>query len=72
LKALNARHKRSEDVPQKSEERFRLIFENAKDAIFWADPKTGLIINCNRSAELLLEKKREEIIGFSQTTVHPP
>ncbi|MFH1563298.1 MAG: PAS domain S-box protein [Nitrospirota bacterium] len=55
-----------------SEEKFRLTFENARDAIFLADPQTGLINNCNKAAELLLEKKREEIIGFSQTKVHPP
>ncbi|MFQ6127026.1 MAG: PAS domain-containing protein, partial [Candidatus Heimdallarchaeota archaeon] len=64
--------KRAERVLRESEEKFRLAFENAMDAIFWADPKTGLITNCNKAAEILLEKKREEIVGCHQTTVHPP
>gem|GEM_PF-891039 len=64
--------KHSQEALRKSEEEFRLAFENAKDAIFWADPETGLIIRCNKAAETLLEKKREEIIGCHQTEVHPP
>lgn len=63
--------KRAEEALQKREEEFRLTFENAKDAIFWADPETGLIIKCNKAAEILLEKKREEIIGHHQTELHP-
>jgi len=57
---------------QESEEKFRLAFENAKDAIFWTNPETGLIINCNRAAKTLLEKKKHEIIGLPQTTLYPP
>jgi PAS domain S-box-containing protein len=46
--------------------------ENAKDATFWTDPETGLIINCNKAAEILLEKKKKEIIGYHQATFYPP
>ncbi len=56
---------------KESEERFRLIFENAKDAIFWLDPESGLIINCNRAAETLLDKARGEIIATHRSTLHP-
>ncbi|MFH1479460.1 MAG: diguanylate cyclase [Candidatus Omnitrophota bacterium] len=55
-----------------SEEESLLLFENTKDAIFWADPVTGVITRCNRPAEALLEKTKEEIIGFSHTLLHPP
>ncbi len=64
--------KKIERELKESEEEFRLLFETALDAIFWADPKTGLIINCNKAAETLLEKKREEIIGYPQAMLHPP
>ena len=64
--------KETKVILQKSEEEFRLLFENSKDAIFWADTKTGVIIKCNKVAEILLDKKREEIIGTHQTTLHPP
>lgn len=56
----------------KSEERFRLLFENAKDGIFWANPKTGIIIHCNKTAQLLLGKSRDEIVGHHQTKLHHP
>lgn len=64
--------KKSEKILKKSEEKFRLAFENAKDAIFWADTKTGIIVNCNKAAEDLLEKKRADIIGHHQSKLHPP
>jgi PAS domain S-box-containing protein len=56
----------------KSERLMRETFENASDAIFWADVETGQIINCNRTAEILLEKDKDEIIGTSQQSLHPP
>lgn len=61
-----------EKALQKSKEEFKLAFEDATDAIFWADPENGLIANCNKAAEILLEKKREEIVGYPQTAIHPP
>jgi len=57
---------------KESEEKFRLVFENVADAIFWADSKSGLIINCNNAAEVILGKKKSEIIGQHQTSLHPP
>lgn len=71
IRDINER-KKSEKILQKNEEKFRLAFENAKDAIFWADTKTGIIVNCNKAAEDLLEKKRSDIIGHHQSKLHPP
>jgi PAS domain S-box-containing protein len=64
--------KRGEEALQESEEKFRLAFENALDAIYWANPEIGLITDCNKAAETLLEKRRDEIIGQHQTRIHPP
>ena len=75
VKALEkdaADRRRAEEALIESEEKCRLTFESAVDAIFWADPETGLITNCNRAAEDLLEKTRDEIIGQHQTILHPP
>jgi len=72
LEEIETEQRRVEEALLESEEKFRLVFENAKDAIFWANPVTGLIINCNKAAETLLEKRKEEIIGHNQTMLHPP
>jgi len=52
-------------------EKFQVIFENASDAIFWSDPMSGKIVNCNKMAEVLLEREKQEIIGLSQAQLHP-
>ncbi len=62
---------RTEEL-HKSEKRFRLLFENAKDAIVWANPGTGNIIHCNKAAEELFERPRQELVGAHQTLLHPP
>jgi len=69
--AVEERRRKTETELRKSEEEFRLTFENAKDAIFWANPETGIIIRCNKAAEILLEKTRNDIIGVSQAALHP-
>jgi two-component system cell cycle sensor histidine kinase/response regulator CckA len=64
--------KRAELRLQRSEEEFRLTFEGASDAIFWAGAITGILINCNGAAAKMLEMPREEIIGKHQAWLHPP
>jgi PAS domain S-box-containing protein len=51
---------------------FRMIFENAADAIFIADVETGVIRDVNKAAERMLQLPRERIIGIHQTDLHPP
>ncbi|PKM97522.1 MAG: hypothetical protein CVU79_07745 [Elusimicrobia bacterium HGW-Elusimicrobia-3] len=50
----------------------RALFDGSPDAIFLADPKTGLILDANQAAERLLGRPIEEIIGMHQTALHPP
>ena len=64
--------KRTETALRENEERFRLLFEGANDAIFWANASTGVLTNCNPAAESLLGRDRSEIIGQPQSTLHPP
>lgn len=65
-------HVTIEQTLKENEEKLNLTIDNSHDAVMWADPQTGLIVNCNRAAELLLEKKRHEIVGHPITTVHAP
>lgn len=71
VKAYRARSTPKTEIIKLKEE-FSLAFENAKDPIFWADIETGIIINCNKAATSLLEKNKDEIIGFPQSTLHSP
>lgn len=64
--------KQVEHELRRREEEFRLTFEHSNDAIFWADPATGVIINCNRKAEALTGRSRDDLIGLHQSQLHPP
>ncbi len=63
--------KASREKVREEEAKFHLVFENAADAILWADIESGKIINCNIALETLLEKKKNEIIGQHFSTLHP-
>ncbi|MFB0555152.1 MAG: PAS domain S-box protein [Phycisphaerae bacterium] len=56
---------------QESENKFRLAFANAQDAIVWIDVESRVITNCNKAAEELFGKKRKEIVGQHHTTLYP-
>jgi len=50
---------------------YKMIFENIKTAVFVADTGTGEILECNRAAEEMIDRSRDEIIGMHQTKLHP-
>ena len=56
---------------KESENKFRLAFANAQDAIIWIDGETGTITNCNKATEELFGRKRREIIGQHHTAFYP-
>ncbi len=64
--------KKAENALRESEERFRVLFEGAPDAIFLADPESGKILEANRAASRLLAKPIEAIVGMNQAELHPP
>jgi len=64
--------KRAEEALKESEERYRIQFEESLDAIFIADAKTGILVDCNRAAARLVGREKSEIVGKHQSILHPP
>ncbi len=54
-----------------AETRYRMLFEQLGDAVVVADVETGTIVDCNRRAERLFGKSREQLVGIHQTELHP-
>jgi len=54
-----------------SEQRYRALFEQARDAIFLADPDSGRILDVNDQGEALLRRPRQQIVGLSHDALYP-
>lgn len=72
LTAVAFRRIQDDLAVRESESRYRSLFESASDALFVADPATGILVDANQRAEELLGRPRSAIIGLHQTEIHPP
>ena len=61
---LEEKHEAAEDALRESEERYRALFETAKDAIFLTD-ETGRFVDVNEAACNSLGYSREELLKLS-------
>jgi two-component system sensor kinase FixL len=67
-----AERKKAEEQLRKAEEKYRMQFEGALDAIFVADAETGIITDCNPAATRLVGREKSELVGKHQRILHPP
>ena len=66
---LTARERVSRPL-QLSGEYFWTLLENAPESLIWTDVY-GKILFCNRAAEKMFERTRDDLVGSSVTTLHP-
>ena len=55
---------------QQSEARYRAVFDASRDALLIADAQTGMLVDANPAALVLLGRSIEEVRGLHQTDVH--
>jgi PAS domain S-box-containing protein len=66
-----SKRKHAEIALRESEERFKILFEKAPDAMFLADPETRKIVEANEAACRLFKKEKNELVGILQHELHP-
>ncbi len=66
-----ARHRRPNEVLDRSEQRFRTIFDHSNDAIFLVDVGEDAILDVNDKACRMLGYSREELLGIPMSVIHP-
>ena len=64
LRRQLARLKAADEHRRQAEATCRTVFEQLGDAVFVADADTGTLVDCNRRAEALLGRSRDEIVGI--------
>lgn len=72
LKARQIELQNQNEQLRQSQEQYRKQFEEAIDPIMLADAKTGIILDCNIAATLLVGREKNEIIGMHQGLLHVP
>jgi PAS domain S-box-containing protein len=63
--------KKAEAALRESEEKFRMIFDNASDGILVADEKTKKLIMCNKKIQNMLGYNEGEIKKMGVMDIHP-
>jgi PAS domain S-box-containing protein len=59
-------------IPPEAGEIYRNFLENANDAIFIMDIRSGQLLDANKEAEALTGRSKKELIGMHQTRLYPP
>ncbi len=66
-----AERKQVEAALRENEGKYRTLFEAILDPVLVADAQTGILVECNRSAQEYFGLAREEFIGRHQSALHP-
>ena len=70
-KKLNLIQRQTEKRIQEYEKKYRILFENASDAIYLIDPKNQEILDCNPKASEITGYTIKELSSLTISEVHP-
>ncbi len=62
--------KEAEKKVERAQQEAVSVLMSSPDAVLMFDPETGVILDCNRAAELLLERSRDELVGMRQSELY--
>ncbi|MBU1356407.1 MAG: PAS domain S-box protein [Candidatus Edwardsbacteria bacterium] len=62
---------RAEEEILSSEMKYRMLMDQANDAIFVGDPETGRLVDANLKAQQLIGRTLDEILKMDQSALHP-
>ena len=62
----------AQEAVREGEGRYHQLFNELNDAALVAEVETGVIIEANREAEVLLGRRLDEIVGMHHLELHPP
>ena len=71
VRDISERHQREREL-RASEQRHRALFEEARDAIFIADPASGMLVDANRAARDMVGYDIDALRRMHQSELHPP
>jgi two-component system, cell cycle sensor histidine kinase and response regulator CckA len=63
--------KMAEAAVVEAHKQMQAFFQEGRDALFIADPYSGIIKDANKQAERLVKRSRSELIGMHQSLLHP-
>ncbi len=63
--------KKADELTRENENKYRLLFEESHDAIFVADARTRMLIDCNKKAEELIGYPKRELLSMRADDLHP-
>ncbi|RLM83732.1 PAS domain S-box protein [Halobellus sp. Atlit-38R] len=67
----DGRQRQEKHATEQARRRYQMLLDASPDAVFVASTDTGEIVDVNRTAEELLGRQRDELIGMHQSELHP-
>ncbi|MFA6434406.1 MAG: ATP-binding protein [Elusimicrobiales bacterium] len=71
MKAANEKLSARQVELTEAEEKYRILFEGARDAVFVTDAATEIVLDANSAAARLVGMKKAELVGMDQRALYP-